>query len=296
MTSASKNKTWSAVEIETVREAAEAVEFALLEARALGTAISTSVKNKDDEFLTVTGYFDEEVELQKSLDEALRIYGFSPGAVKRVEWIKVVQRDWLLEWKKSWQPVESGRFIVAPTWSEIPESPDKIVIRIEPGMAFGTGTHETTRLCLSAIDKYYNGGGSFLDIGTGTAILAIAAAKMFPESKVEACDTDPDAVQIARENAELNHTGKINFYEGSITKETESFDFVCANLTADVILPLLPLLVEKAKKTLVLSGIQAEQEGSVTDKLKELGRENFAVDRMGEWISIVLIKNRWKNS
>src|ERR1044072_9347810 len=178
MTSASKNKTWSAVEIETVREAAEAVEFALLEARALGTAISTSVKNKDDEFLTVTGYFDEEVELQKSLDEALRIYGFSPGAVKRVGWIKVVQRDWLLEWKKSWQPVESGRFIVAPTWSEIPESPDKIVIRIEPGMAFGTGTHETTRLCLSAIDKYYNSGGRFLDIGTGTAILAIAAAKM----------------------------------------------------------------------------------------------------------------------
>ncbi len=294
MTSASQNKNWLAVEIETLREAAEAVEFALLEVNALGTAISTQVKNKDDEFLTVTGYFDEEVEIQNALNEALSIYGFSPDAIRKIQWNTVEQRDWLLEWKKSWQPVESGRFIVAPTWSEIPDSPDKIIIRIEPGMAFGTGTHETTRLCLSAIDKYYGNyrGGSFLDVGTGTAILAIAAAKMsagkISESKVEACDTDPDAVQIARENAGLNHADGINFYEGSITEETENFEFVCANLTADVILPLLPLLVEKAQKTLVLSGILAEQEKSVTDKLKELGERNWTVDQLGEWVSIVV--------
>jgi ribosomal protein L11 methyltransferase len=287
MTSASQNKNWSAVEIETLREAAEAVEFALLEADALGTAISIPVKNKDDEFLTVTGYFDEEKELQNGLNEALRIYGFSPDTIKKIQWSTVEQRDWLAEWKKSWQPVESGRFIVAPTWSEIPESPDKIIIRIEPGMAFGTGTHETTRLCLSAIDKYYNG-GSFLDVGTGTAILAIAAAKMFPENRIEACDTDPDAVQIARENAELNHAGKINFYEGSITDETEDFAFVCANLTADVILPLLPLLVEKAQKTLVLSGILIEQEVMIANKLIELDQKDFTVNQLGEWISVVV--------
>ncbi|HEV7643450.1 MAG TPA: 50S ribosomal protein L11 methyltransferase [Pyrinomonadaceae bacterium] len=287
MTSASQNKNWLAVEIEILREAAEAVEFALLEVDALGTAISTPVKNKDDEFLTVTGYFNEEVKLQDALNEALRIYGFSHDAVKRIQWSKVEQRDWLAEWKKSWQPVGSGRFIVAPTWSEIPESPDKIIIRIEPGMAFGTGTHETTRLCLSAIDKCYDG-GSFLDVGTGTAILAIAAAKMFAGSKVEACDTDPDALQIARENAQLNHAGNIIFYEGSITRETEHFDFVCANLTADVILPLLSLLVEKAQKTLVLSGILIEQEVMIANKLVELDRKDFAVNQLGEWISVVV--------
>src|SRR4029079_18467199 len=99
---------------------------------------------------------------------------------------EVPDRDWLAEWKRGWQPVEVGRFIIAPPWSEI--SVNRIVIRIEPGMAFGTGTHETTRLCLKAIEKYFRG-GSFLDVGTGTGILAMAAAKLFPEARIEAVDT-----------------------------------------------------------------------------------------------------------
>ena len=92
---------------------------------------------------------------------------------------EVADEDWLGEWKKSWQPVAVGeRFLIAPPWSVIDDARDRIVIRIEPGMAFGTGTHETTRLCLSAIEEYF-AGESFLDVGTGTGILAIAAAKLF---------------------------------------------------------------------------------------------------------------------
>lgn len=288
MTSASRNKIWFSAGIETLSEAAEAVEFALLESGALGTEISMSVEDKDP-LLTVVGYFNEQIELRPKLDEALQIYGFPPAAVTAIRWQEVEQRDWLEEWKKGWQPVESGRYIVAPTWSEIADAPDKIIIRIEPGMAFGTGTHETTRLCLAAIDKYF-AGGSFLDVGTGTAVLAIAAAaNMFPESNIEACDTDAEAVEIARENAALNNTGgRIKFYEGSITGDTAEFDFVCANLTADVIIPLLPQLVEKSRRTLVLSGILAEQKESVVNKLNELGQYHFAIDQLGEWISIVV--------
>jgi ribosomal protein L11 methyltransferase len=292
MTSASQSKIWFSVEIETAREAVEAVEFALLESGALGTDVDMFGANMNAEILTVTGYFDAQTELQPrlpKLDEALEIYGFPREAIKTISWKEIEQRDWLEEWKKNWQPVESGRFIVAPTWSEIPDSSDKIIIRIEPGMAFGTGTHETTRLCLEAIDKIYKS-GSFLDVGTGTAVLAIAAAKMFPEAEIEACDNDADAVAIARENAELNDAGTIEFYEGSITDGSPEFDFICANLTADVIIPLLPLLVGKTREVLVLSGILAEQRESVVNKLKELGQDEFTIDHMSEWISLTLSK------
>lgn len=291
MTSASRNKIWLAVEIETAREAVEAVEFALLEADALGTEVDMFGAKMNAGILTVTGYFDEKIDLRDKLNAALQIYGFPADAIKKISWKEVEQRDWLEEWKKGWQPIQCGRFVVAPTWSEIPADAGKITIRIEPGMAFGTGTHETTRLCLAAIDKYFSG-GSFLDVGTGTAVLAIAAAKMFPTSFVKACDTDAEAVMIARENAALNFVAdRIEFYEGSVTNDTEVFDFVCANLTADVIIPLLPLLLEKSRKILILSGILAEQEEMVISELKKLGQNKFTVDQVGEWISIIVDRN-----
>src|SRR2546423_12368035 len=112
---------------------------------------------------------------------------------------EVEERDWRAEWKKGWRAVEVGRFVVAPPWSEVPDDEGRIVIRVEPGMAFGTGTHETTRLCLAAIEKYFRG-GSFLDVGTGTGILAIAAAKLFTQARIEACANDGGAVAIARAN------------------------------------------------------------------------------------------------
>jgi ribosomal protein L11 methyltransferase len=288
MISASKNKTWQAVEIIALFAATEAVEFALLESGALGTEISLFGKDRNAENVTVIGYFDLEVDLADKLTEALNIYDLPSEAIKETRWTTIEQRDWLEEWKKNWQPVESGRFVVAPTWSEIPEIQDQIIIRIEPGMAFGTGTHETTRLCLAAIDEHY-AGGSFLDVGTGTAVLAIAAAKVSPNMRIDACDTDEDAVAIARENAELNGVGDaINFYTGSIADETDEFDFVCANLTADVIVPLLPLLVERSQRFLVLSGILAEQKDMITSELKRLGRDDLTVEQMGEWISLVV--------
>ena len=126
---------------------------------------------------------------------------------------EVAERDWLEEWKQNWQPVEIGRFIIAPPWSNLDEMHDRLIIRIEPGMAFGTGTHETTRLCLDAIQKHF-AGGSFLDVGTGTGILAIAAAKLFPEAHIEACDTDETAIEIARENAAANGVAGADRFPG----------------------------------------------------------------------------------
>jgi ribosomal protein L11 methyltransferase len=199
-------------------------------------------------------------------------------------------QDWLGEWKKSWTPVAAGKqFLIAPPWSEINDANDRIVIRIEPGMAFGTGTHETTRLCLSALEKYFDG-GSLLDVGTGTGILAIAAAKLFPDARIEACDTDAEAVAIAVENARLNGVAKnISFRVGSVSASTTSAAMVCANLTADVIVKLLPALVGATCGRLILSGILEEQQPQVVDALRAQGIvSDPEITQDGEWVAVVV--------
>jgi ribosomal protein L11 methyltransferase len=282
---------WFALEILVDSKASEAIEFGLNSSDALGTEINNLGKTPT-ETLTVIGYFNEKPDdtwLKSQLSEALRIYDFEDSAIKNIEWREVEDQDWLVEWKKHWKPTETGKFIIAPMWETI-ENANKIVIRIEPSMAFGTGTHETTRLCLRAIEEHYQG-ESFLDVGTGTGILAIAAAKskiQNPKSKILGCDTDEGSIVIAKENAEVNETPEIEFYVGSIDENTPKFDFVCANLTADVIVPILPLLITKYNQILVLSGILKEQENLVLSELKKLEVENCQVKTDGEWISILI--------
>ena len=335
-------KQWFAFDVTTTPNNREAIEYGLMEAGALGTE---TVDSESD--VLVIGYFENPVDenkVRRALVDACRIHNQVPSEIDRVD-LKVravADRDWLAEWKKSWQPVQVGRFIVAPPWlSEPPKvsepgapgtepravasglkraaesreesldpvatapgsdtiarGTDTIVIQINPGMAFGTGTHETTRLCLKAIDKYYEG-GSFLDVGAGTGVLAIAAAKcQKPDTgwggeggheSIHACDVDADAIEIAKENAELNDVGdRIDFHVGTVDEQSNSADFVCANLTATVIVELLPMLVGATCGRLVLSGILDSQEEMVSSRLAELGITEFEVDREGEWIALVV--------
>jgi len=273
---------WYALDVDIDGAAHEAVEYALMEAGALGTETTDR---------GVTAYFAEtpsREHVRNELFEALRIYELSSSSVRNMNLREVVARDWLEEWKQSWQPVEIGRFIIAPPWSNLDDVHDHLVIRIEPGMAFGTGTHETTRLCLDAIQKHF-AGGSFLDVGTGTGILAIAAAKLFPSAHIEACDTDETAIIIARENAELNGVAEqINFWTGSIDDSTASADLVVANLTADVITSIMPALVGVACGKLILSGILETQLEMVQASLHESGIDEFELTQDGEWIALIV--------
>lgn len=253
-----------------------------MEAGALGT--ETTARG-------VTAYFAEmpsRERVRNELFEALRIYELPSSSVRDMQVRQVAQRDWLEEWKQNWQPVEIGGFIIAPPWSKVGDVHDRLVIRIEPGMAFGTGTHETTRLCLDAIQKHF-AGSSFLDVGTGTGILAIAAAKLVTQARIEACDTDETAIAIARENAELNGVSEqINFRVGSVDDSTASADLVCANLTADVITQMLPTLVGLTCGKLVLSGILETQIEMVQASLHECGIDDFEIAQDGEWIALIV--------
>jgi len=273
--------------VECEEPAHEAVEYALMEAGALGTVTN----EPRDGLLNVLGYFENipNRELVRSeMFEALRIYNLESTAVREVFLDEIDNRDWLEEWKKNWKPVVVGRFVIAPPWSELGETADRVVIRIEPGMAFGTGTHETTRLCLSAIEKHYQG-GSFLDVGTGTGILAIAAAKLYPNAVIQACDTDEEAIEIARENATANGVGsQIEFRIGAVDETSASADLVVANLTADVIYPLLPTLVKLTCGKLILSGILDTQRDLLVDQLHDLGISAVEVTEDGEWVCLVV--------
>ena len=273
---------WYALDVDIDSAAHEAVEYALMEAGALGTETTDR---------GVTAYFPEVPNrelIRNELFEALRIYDLPSSSVRDMNLREVADRDWLEEWKQNWQPVEIGRFIIAPPWSDLGDVHDRLVIRIEPGMAFGTGTHETTRLCLDAVQKHF-AGGSFLDVGTGTGILAIAAAKLFPQAHIEACDTDETAITIARENAGLNGVAKqINFWVGSIDDSTASADLVCANLTADVITSMMPALAGVTCGKLILSGILETQIEMVKAALHECGIDDFELAQDGEWIVLII--------
>ncbi len=307
MSSTSKHstQTWYALDVEIEATSREAVEYALMEAGALGTETIESV----EDMLRVTASFERvpDRELVRSeLANALRIYELPSSSVREMNVREFANQDWLGEWKKSWRPVEIGRLVIAPPWSELSPDANRIVVRIEPGMAFGTGTHETTRLCLKAIMRFFKG-KSFLDVGTGTGVLAIAAAKLFPSARIAACDTDADAIKIARENARLNGVAdRIEFRVGSLDtianaagKQTNSVlhgesaiasaDFVCANLTADAISALLPSLISASCGRLVLSGILETQVDAIMDQLHDAGASDTSIMMQdGEWIAIIV--------
>lgn len=297
-------KTWQVIDAVVHSEAREAAEYGLMEAGATGTETIESANGH----VAIAAYFENRVSIEAArpgILEALRIYGLAPSDLVEIKTRELADQDWLTEWKKHWQPMEIGRFVIAPPWhvsvpgatgSIHPETaidpvaiaPGTDVIIINPGMAFGTGTHETTRLCLKAIEKYFSG-GSFLDVGTGTGILAIAAAKLSPAARIVACDTDAEAITIAKENADLNHVvGHIEFRAGTIDDRTASADLVCANLTAPVIVELLPALLGVTCGRLILSGILETQFEMVHARLVEQAATVNEITQDGEWIALVI--------
>jgi ribosomal protein L11 methyltransferase len=206
----------------------------------------------------------------------------------------VPEQDWMQKWKEGFEAVEIGeRLVVAPSWKLPRKSDGRVLIQIDPGMAFGTGTHETTRLCLQGIERYWHG-GSLLDVGTGTGILAIAAALLAPGSRVVAIDVDPQAVEVARENIAINGvSSSIELLEGQPHNLTDQqFNVVVANLTAEVIVDLLADLSRclASEGLMILSGILSELAEHLARTLAASGLRVTERRDAGEWCTLVAMK------
>lgn len=202
---------------------------------------------------------------------------------------EVQEKDWSECWKQYYKPFRAGEhLVIKPTWETWDAQEGDLIIELDPGMAFGTGTHETTAMCITLIEKYY-AGGKLLDVGTGSGILAIAAARLGATDTV-AVDIDPDAVRVAQENVEHNgFSSVISVREGDLLQGlNEVFDFAVANILAPVICMLAAPLKNHLKpgSLFICSGIISEAENDVLAALAAAGYTVLEVIHKGDWVAI----------
>lgn len=201
------------------------------------------------------------------------------------------EEDWAFGWKKYYHPMEIGqKLVICPSWEDYDNKQGRAVLKLDPGMAFGTGTHETTRLCLTLLEEYLHEGDSMLDVGCGSGILAIAGVLLGAKEAL-GVDIDPMSVKVAKENAQLNATGeKATFLCGDLTQSISPrpFQVICANIVADVIIrlskDLLPYLAQGG--TFLASGIIDDRADEVIEKLTLIGLR--VVQRRDEsgWVAL----------
>lgn len=247
------------------------------------------------EVAVVKAYFSEEDNIEEVLKyinekmEELKELGIDTGVAK-VESEKMYEEDWANNWKKYYKPTKIGdRIVVKPIWEEYEAKGDELVLELDPGMAFGTGTHETTRMCIQALDKYVKEDSTVFDVGCGSGILAIAAAKLGAKMAV-GVDLDPVAVESAKENVGFNNLDNIQILYGNLVEVIDGkADIVVANIIAEVIC----ILTEDVKRVLkedgyfITSGIIHDRVDMVTNKLQEVGFEVVEINKDGEWNCIV---------
>lgn len=245
------------------------------------------------EHYAVIGYFSKSEHLAENcreLEIALNRINEDNGIVTRISYTDVDEEDWAESWKKYFYPRKiSERFVIKPTWRDYTPGPDETILELDPGMAFGTGTHPTTRLCIQLMEAYFRPGDTFLDIGTGSGILMLAAARL-GATCMTGVDKDPDAVAIARENLEQNRIDPDTYTvsAGNLTSRVSGrFDFVAANILTEVILPLIAdipgLLTEKG--VFVCSGIIGDKRQWVAEEMARKGVKIYEVRSEEDWIA-----------
>ena len=211
--------------------------------------------------------------------------------------------DWINNWKQYFKQFYVDDILIIPSWEKVKEEDkDRMIIHIDPGTAFGTGMHETTQLCIRQLKKYVTEDTEILDVGTGSGILSIVALKLGAKHAV-GTDLDPCAVPAVEENKEANEIPVQDFdmMIGNIIDDKEvqdavgyeKYDIVAANILADVLVPLTPVIVNQMKKggIYITSGIIDQKEETVVKAVKDAGMEILEVTYQGEWVSVTARKN-----
>lgn len=319
---------WKEITIHTTEEAVEMISNFMHEAGAGGVTIDEYVDNNKPRDTSlgqwfevppndippgearISGYFPEGTDIEavvveiKERTEELREFNIDPGQAT-ISVKDVSEDDWANNWKQYFKPIRvSQRLTIKPTWEDyVPESPEERIIELDPGMAFGTGTHPTTSLCLRTLEGVIQDGDEVIDVGTGSGILAIGACQL-GASRVLALDLDPVAVSSAQENSKLNHLeDRIEVVESdllSVLKNNKDYNVsvklpvrvVVANILAEIIM----LFIEDVYEALqpggyyIASGIYKNKEQAVEEALLAAGFEIAETAREEDWIAFVARK------
>ena len=258
-----------------------------------GDLIDEELLGKDRETAAVSVFVPDE----KSPAEAeffVRARLLECGIDAQITTSGVSEEDWAESWKKYYKPIKTGnRLVIVPVWETYEPAPEEITVLMDPGMAFGTGTHETTRLCASLLESYVKEGCTVLDVGCGSGILAISAAKLGAASAY-ACDIDPVAVRIAKENCVLNQTENVTAAVSDLLRDVpeQRYDVCVANIVADVIIRMAPDIGRFMKEdgVLIVSGIIEERADEVLSVLSANGLQTVGGKRENGWYAGVVTK------
>ncbi|HEX8705101.1 MAG TPA: 50S ribosomal protein L11 methyltransferase [Myxococcaceae bacterium] len=283
------SQTYLSLTVELPEQQSEAVQDILHESGATGLEVRDreappmpGVRGPNPGEAIIIAYFEEADTAESARDQVAEDF---PGARLLLE--EKPQEDWSNAWKALIKSVQVGRLWVGPPWEVDAAPQDKVRLVIEPKMAFGTGDHPTTSLCLAAIDTYMGAhpGASVLDVGTGTGVLAIAAKKL-GASRVVGTDNDPMSVELAHENAAVNGTPDVELSGKELTQVQGMFDLVVANILANTLIALAPLIAPKVKDRLVLAGVLAPQKAEVEAAYRAQGLIPEAGAAQGEWVRL----------
>lgn len=202
---------------------------------------------------------------------------------------RVCDETWQDAWKAHARPIRIGRLTVLPTWWGEPQKDGAVLVRLDPGMAFGSGAHPSTRLCLAALERHVAPGMSVIDVGTGSGVLAIAAARL-GAGRVLAIDSDPIALDVARENTIANRVGArvVLYHADSLARVRATADLIVANLTSATLPPFLADIRRLLKRggRLIASGFGALKERAVRADMEAAGLRPVEVDRFSRWCAV----------
>ena len=306
---------WTEVSLQTTHEQADTIADILYSAGAQGVAMEDPLlinqlrssgtwelcdipEQQNTEVVTVTAYYPDDDKLNERLE-------YISNEVKAVEerigakcvfrnplFRTLCEQDWANEWKQYFHVTHIGRrLVIKPSWEQYDAKPEELVIEIDPGMAFGTGTHHTTSMCMAELENIITPEAEVFDVGCGSGILAIAAAKLGAKSVV-AVDIDANAVRIAKENIAQNGLrGAITVKEGDLLHGTEGkADVIIANIIADIIIMLLPDIPQKLKAggKFLASGIIEEREADVAAAAEKAGLKVIKVNHKGGWSAMLM--------
>lgn len=261
----------------------------------------------DDGIAYLSFYVEEDADkeallasVKEALEDLKNFVDIGEGTITESE---TEDKDWINNWKQYFHQFYVDDILIIPSWEEVkPEDQGKMIIHIDPGTAFGTGMHETTQLCMRQLKKYVTSETELLDVGTGSGILSIVSLKLGARHAV-GTDLDPCAISATKENLEANDIpeGSMDVMIGNIIDDPavqeqvgfEKYDIVAANILAEVLVPLTPVICHQLKKggIYITSGIIDDKEETVVNAVKAAGLEVLEVTHQGEWVSVTARKN-----